>query len=506
MKTADKLLIRALKGEALKSPPIWLMRQAGRYLPEYRGTRAAAGSFLNLCYNPAMATEVTLQPIRRFGFDAAILFSDILVVADALGQKVGFEDGRGPVLEALKDGKDLARLGLARFHQHLGPVYETVSRLRAELPAETTLIGFAGAPWTVASYMIEGGSSRDFAKAKSWMYGRQQDFTALIALLVDATSQYLIQQVEAGAEVLQLFDSWAGALAHQRRWCAGQPGAVAKADHGATCAWRIRKCRSFCFPRGRGRRLCGFRPRCRRAFTGLSLDPGVSLEWALRPSSRCKRCLAGQPGPAAPGRRRAGLMRVRRRSASCARLGTRALSSSTSATASCPRRRRSMSAELVKLVREWRGVRSSHCSSSTPICHPGQAQRLTRDQSNACNAAGAAWFFSNLDHRVVPLARRARDDSGRGYERMRSMSRIAIVLFNLGGPDSLEAVRPFLFNLFSDPAIIRPAGDRCARMLACIDLHAGARKRRKEIYALMGGRSPILPNTEAQAQARWWRR
>ena len=126
MKKADKLLIRALKGETLKSPPIWLMRQAGRYLPEYRGTRAAAGSFLDLCYNPVLATEVTLQPIRRFGFDAAILFSDILVVADALGQKVGFEEGRGPVLEALKDGKDLAQLGLGRFHQHLGPVYETV--------------------------------------------------------------------------------------------------------------------------------------------------------------------------------------------------------------------------------------------------------------------------------------------------------------------------------------------------------------------------------------------
>ncbi|HEY1382015.1 MAG TPA: uroporphyrinogen decarboxylase family protein, partial [Dongiaceae bacterium] len=203
MKTA-KPLIRALKGDKLAHPPIWLMRQAGRYLPEYRDVRAKAGSFLDLCYNPALAAEVTLQPIRRFGFDAAILFSDILVVADALGQKVGFEEGRGPVLEALVDGKDVARLKLEQLHERLGPVYETIGRIKAALPAETVLIGFAGAPWTVASYMIEGGSTRDFARAKSWMYGRATDFTALIGLLTDATSRYLIRQVEAGAEVLQI--------------------------------------------------------------------------------------------------------------------------------------------------------------------------------------------------------------------------------------------------------------------------------------------------------------
>ncbi len=191
------------------------MRQAGRYLPEYRGTRAAAGSFLDLCYNPELATEVTLQPIRRFGFDAAILFSDILVVADALGQKVGFEEGRGPGAGAAAGRQGPGAAGRsASSIEHLAPVYETVRAVRAALPAETTLIGFAGAPWTVASYMIEGGSSRDFAKAKAWTYGRPQDFARLIDLLVDATSQYLIAQVEAGAEVLQLFDSWAGALAH----------------------------------------------------------------------------------------------------------------------------------------------------------------------------------------------------------------------------------------------------------------------------------------------------
>ncbi|HJR21192.1 MAG TPA: uroporphyrinogen decarboxylase [Dongiaceae bacterium] len=296
MKTADKLLIRALKGETLKSPPIWLMRQAGRYLPEYRGTRAAAGSFLELCYNPVLATEVTLQPIRRFGFDAAILFSDILVVADALGQKVSFEEGRGPVLEALTDGKDMAQLGLAKFHQHLGSVYETVSRLRAALPAETALIGFAGAPWTVASYMIEGGSSRDFAKAKSWMYGRVADFAALIALLVEATSQYLIQQVEAGAEVLQLFDSWAGALSHSdmRLFSLAPLRQIVANVHQVHPEVPI-----ILFPRGVGAGYLDFaieKYADPKSAEGLALDPSVPLEWA-RDRLQPLACLQGNLDP-----------------------------------------------------------------------------------------------------------------------------------------------------------------------------------------------------------------
>jgi uroporphyrinogen decarboxylase len=275
MKTAEKLLLRALKGEGLKHPPIWLMRQAGRYLPEYREVRAKAGSFLDLCYNPALATEATLQPIRRFGFDAAILFSDILVVADALGQTVSFEEGRGPVLEPLKSGKDLAKLGLGRFHERLAPVYETVTRIRGALPPETALIGFAGAPWTVASYMIEGGSSRDFAKAKAWMYAQQQDFAALIGMLVDATSQYLIQQVEAGAEVLQLFDSWAGALAHNdMRLFSLEPTrqivASVRAVHPEVPI--------ILFPRGVGAGYQDFAEA--GALSGLSLDQTVPLAWA----------------------------------------------------------------------------------------------------------------------------------------------------------------------------------------------------------------------------------
>jgi uroporphyrinogen decarboxylase len=276
MNPADRLLLRVLGGEKTVQKPIWLMRQAGRYLPEYKATRAKAGSFLKLCYTPELAIEVTLQPIRRFGFDAAILFSDILVVADALGQKVGFEEGRGPVLEALKDGADLARLpGMAGFHQRLGPVYETVSGLRDKLPQETTLIGFAGAPWTVASYMIEGGSSRDFGKAKSWIHQRPKDFANLVELLVEATGQYLIHQIEAGAEVIQLFDSWAGALAHadMLRWSLEPMKAIMA---------RVRMAHPhvpfILFPRGVG---AGYRDFARAGIgNGLSLDSSVPLDWA----------------------------------------------------------------------------------------------------------------------------------------------------------------------------------------------------------------------------------
>jgi uroporphyrinogen decarboxylase len=291
MKSVDKRLIRALKGEAQKHPPVWLMRQAGRYLPEYRGTRAAAGSFLDLCYNPVLATEVTLQPIRRFGFDAAILFSDILVVADALGQKVSFQDGRGPVLEPLLSGRDLARLTLERFHERLAPVYETIDRLKGELPAETALIGFAGAPWTVASYMIEGGSARDFAKAKGWMHGQISDFAALVDLLVEATSQYLIRQVEAGADVLQLFDSWAGALSHpdMRQFSLAPLRRIA-----ANVRARHPKVPIILFPRGVGAGYLDFA--AEKFAAGLGLDPGVPLEWA-RDHLQSQMCLQGNLDP-----------------------------------------------------------------------------------------------------------------------------------------------------------------------------------------------------------------
>ncbi|HET8729296.1 MAG TPA: uroporphyrinogen decarboxylase [Alphaproteobacteria bacterium] len=207
-----KPFLRALKGETLPRPPFWLMRQAGRYLPEYRELRARAGSFLDLCYAPEMAAEVTLQPLRRYGMDAAILFSDILVVPHALGQDLAYVEGEGPKLAPVRTSADLNRLSDARLHDVLAPVYETVRRVRADLPDQAALIGFAGAPWTVATYMVEGGGSKDFGEVKRFAHGDPAGFRALVDLLVEATSAYLCRQVEAGAEALQLFDTWAGVL------------------------------------------------------------------------------------------------------------------------------------------------------------------------------------------------------------------------------------------------------------------------------------------------------
>jgi uroporphyrinogen decarboxylase len=218
--TRPKTLIETLQGRKTERTPIWLMRQAGRYLPEYRALRAKAENFLDFCYTPDLAVEATLQPIRRYDLDAAILFSDILVVPHGLGQKVWFEEGVGPLLEPIAGTDALKRFSTRRMVEALAPVYETLRRLKQELPEDRTLIGFAGAPWTLASYMIEGGSSRDFAKAKLWAYGRPESFRKLTDLLVDAVATHLEAQVAAGAEALQIFDSWAGALdaAAMRRW------------------------------------------------------------------------------------------------------------------------------------------------------------------------------------------------------------------------------------------------------------------------------------------------
>jgi uroporphyrinogen decarboxylase len=207
-----KPLLRALAGEALSSPPWWLMRQAGRYLPEYREVRAKAGDFVELCLTPLLAAELTLQPIRRYGMDGAILFSDILMLPYALGQKLAYHEGEGPVLERIEDPAGVARLDSARVGSTLEPVCETARRVRDALDPRTTLIGFAGAPWTVATYMVEGGGSRDFRRVKSWAYRDPQAFGALIDLLAEATIEYLTGQIEAGVEVVQLFDSWAGIL------------------------------------------------------------------------------------------------------------------------------------------------------------------------------------------------------------------------------------------------------------------------------------------------------
>ena len=223
-----KRLIRALQGAPVDRAPFWFMRQAGRYLPEYRELRTQAKNFLAFCYSPALAAEATVQPIRRYGMDAAIIFSDILVIPDALGQTVGFESGHGPVLEALSGGGDLARLSMSKQHLRLGPVYEALALTRTKLGEETALIGFAGAPWTIACYMIEGSGSTTFSKAKAWVYRHPERMTALIDLLVAAISDHLIAQVAAGAEVLQLFDSWAGVLPEREfeRWSIAPTGRI----------------------------------------------------------------------------------------------------------------------------------------------------------------------------------------------------------------------------------------------------------------------------------------
>lgn len=215
-----KPLLQALQGVALGPPPIWLMRQAGRYLPEYRQLRQRVPNFLELCLTPELAAEATMQPLRRYALDAAILFSDILVVPHALGQAVHFKEGEGPVLAPIRSPEDAERLSLVGFAERVAPVFQTVERVASLVPAESALIGFAGAPWTVATYMVEGGSSRDFAKAKAWAIGDAEGFGVLIDLLVEATVRYLEGQVAAGAEVVQLFDSWAGVLDETsfRRW------------------------------------------------------------------------------------------------------------------------------------------------------------------------------------------------------------------------------------------------------------------------------------------------
>lgn len=217
---SEKPLLRVLKGEALSPPPVWLMRQAGRYLPEYRKTRKEAGSFLDLCYNPPLAAEVTLQPIRRYGFDGAILFSDILVIPDALGQPLWFVEGEGPRLEPLD--KDLfEKLNAGRVHGHLEPVYETVRRVKAELPASTAFLGFCGAPWTVATYMVAGKGTTDQGPARRLAASDPVFFGELIDLLVEVSSAYLIRQLKEGVDAVQIFDTWAGILGPDdfMRWC-----------------------------------------------------------------------------------------------------------------------------------------------------------------------------------------------------------------------------------------------------------------------------------------------
>mgnify|MGYP001241550031 FL=1 len=276
MTTQNKTILRALAGETQPVPPIWMMRQAGRYLPEYRATRAQAGDFLSLCYNSELAAEVTLQPIRRYGFDAAIMFADILLIPQALGADLWFVTGEGPRLSTVTKEADFNRLKPANeTDATLNPIYETLRILSRALPAETTLIGFAGAPWTVATYMIAGRGTPDQGPAHKLMTENPDLFQRLIDLLTEATIDYLSKQIDAGAEVVKLFDSWAGSLkGHDFDRFALVPTrqiiTALKARHPNTPV--------IAFPREAGEKYLGF-----AKATGadcLALDNSVDPHWA----------------------------------------------------------------------------------------------------------------------------------------------------------------------------------------------------------------------------------
>lgn len=286
------LLKAALMQKTCLRPPIWLMRQAGRYLPEYRALRQRAENFLELCYTPALAAEVTLQPVRRYDLDAAILFSDILVVPDALGCRVSFEQGTGPQLEPVRKRAAIRKLRREGTAERLAPVYEAIRHVRQSLPKETALIGFAGAPWTLAAYMIEGGASAEFYAARAFALRHADAFAELIAILREAIIEHLGWQIEAGADVVQLFDSWAGILPEPEfvRWCQ-----VPAANIVTRLKARYPEVPIIAFPRGAGVRYQSFVAAV--PIDGVSLDTTVSLGWARQALPSV--CLQGNLDPVA---------------------------------------------------------------------------------------------------------------------------------------------------------------------------------------------------------------
>ena len=268
--SSTKPILRVLAGEHLGVPPVWLMRQAGRYLPEYRAIRGKAESFLDLCFNSKLAAEVTLQPIRRFGFDAAILFSDILVVPYALGQRVSFETGEGPRLDAIDEPAVQQRLRRDIDHGKLAPIYETIGLVKQDLPSEVALLGFCGAPWTVATYMIAGFGTPDQFPARIFAYRYPQAFAELIDLLVKASVEYLVRQFEAGVDAVQIFDTWAGILptAEFQRWCIEPTARIV-----AAVRQRVPTARIIGFPRGAGTELSNY-------LAAVPVD-AVGLDWMI---------------------------------------------------------------------------------------------------------------------------------------------------------------------------------------------------------------------------------
>jgi uroporphyrinogen decarboxylase len=251
----EKPILEVLSGRAQAVPPVWFMRQAGRYLPEYRALRERAGSFLDLCFTPELAAEATLQPIHRFGFDAAILFSDILVVPHALGRTVTFEAGEGPRLDPLDDAGKLSALATTADERVFAPVYEAVRRVKRALPAGVALLGFCGAPWTVATYMVAGQGTPDQAPARLMAYRAGDAFARMIDILVAASSRYLVDQLKAGADAVQIFDTWAGVLppAEFARWCVAPTRQIV-----ANVRREIPDAKIIGFPRGAGASLGGY--------------------------------------------------------------------------------------------------------------------------------------------------------------------------------------------------------------------------------------------------------
>lgn len=268
-----KPFIDVLSGQRQTIPPMWMMRQAGRYLPEYREVRAKAGGFLDLCFNPELAAEVTLQPIRRFGFDAAIIFSDILVIPYALGRSVRFEVGEGPRLEPLDDPAKVATLAAHADFSKLEPVYEALRIVRGALDAKTALIGFCGAPWTVATYMVGGHGTPDQAPARMMAYRHPEAFAKIIEVLVENSIAYLLAQLEAGANALQIFDTWAGVLPPVEfvRWSVEPTRRIVEGVRAKAPDARI-----IGFPRGAGAQLPGY-----VEATGVN---AVSIDWTAEPA------------------------------------------------------------------------------------------------------------------------------------------------------------------------------------------------------------------------------
>ena len=271
----DKPLLQAFRSPDPARPPVWLMRQAGRYLPEYRALRADVRDFLTFCYTPALTVEAALQPLRRFGLDAAILFSDILVVPDGLGRSVRFVEGTGPVLDPVRRAEDVPAFSVDAFEARLAPVFQSVRMLKASLAPEVTLIGFAGAPWTVALYMVQGRGGGESETVRAMAYAAPAMFGDLIRVLVDATTHHLIRQIDSGADVVQLFDTWAGVLAEEqfRRWVIAPTAEIVGRVRAAHPEVPI-----IGFPRGAGALYAEYVDAT--GVDGVGLDAGVPLDWA----------------------------------------------------------------------------------------------------------------------------------------------------------------------------------------------------------------------------------